>query len=110
MNTFIERNKKLISAFCILVLVAMTWVTTRASLESSVIDGFKRVAEDPWGLATLADAYFGFLFFYLYVLSQETRIGPRLLWLLGLLVLGNFAIAFFVLLQIRKMSSGKLQS
>ena len=84
---------------CAVVFAAMVAVTTWASLESNVALGFARVAADRWGLATLFDAYFGFLWFWLWVCWKERGWGRRLLWLVLLLALGNLAIAAFVVMQ-----------
>jgi len=109
MSDFISKNRFWVKTFCLVVLVAMTYITTRASLDKSVIQGYIDVAKDPWGLATLFDAYFGFLFFYLYILSEEPRITARILWFLGLMVLGNFVMAFYVLLKLRTKHLNPLQ-
>jgi hypothetical protein len=82
--------------FCALVFVAMVVITTWASVESNVAVGFVRVAADRWGLATLFDAYFGFVWFWLWILWKEPRWMSRILWLLLLFALGNLAIAAFV--------------
>jgi hypothetical protein len=85
--------------FCALVFVAMVAITAWASMESNVAVGFARVAADRWGLATLFDAYFGFVWFWLWILWKEPRWSSRLLWLLLLFALGNLAIAAFVATQ-----------
>lgn len=63
----------------------------------NVIGGYITVCSEPWGLATMFDAYFGFLTFWLYVAWRENRFITRGLWLVALLLLGNFAIAAYVL-------------
>jgi Protein of unknown function (DUF1475) len=84
----------------------MTAVSLYASLESNVMLGFARVAKDRWGLATLFDAYFGFLWFWLWVSYKEASIWKSLLALIALLALGNFAIAGYVMLQLWKLPKG----
>ena len=79
--------------FSITVLVAMVAVTAWASLEANVLVGFQRLLADRWGVATLFDAYFGFLWFWLWIAYKEGRPGRSLLWLLLLLTLGNQAMA-----------------
>lgn len=96
-----------VKLFCVFVGLAMTWVTWRASVDTNVLDGFRRVAQDPWGLATLFDAYFAFLFFYLWLLTKETRLIPRILWFVFLMGFGNFAIALFVGLYLRNTFKNK---
>ncbi len=89
--------------FFIFVIAAMLALTIRASMFENVIDAGIRIARDPWGAATLADAYFGFLTFYLWILYKEPGAWPRFIWLAAILLLGNIAMAGYVLLQIRKL-------
>jgi hypothetical protein len=88
--------RRLLVAYALVVLVAMTWVTTYATLtQGNVLIGFREVAAMPWGLATLFDAYFGFLAFYLYVLWREESLISKTVWFVLLMLLGNFAIVFY---------------
>jgi hypothetical protein len=48
------------------------------------------------------DAYFGFLAFWLYVAWRERTGLARTLWFIALMLLGNFAIAAYALLCLRK--------
>lgn len=57
------------------------------------------VGGHPWFVATLVDAYFGFLFFWLWVAYKERTWSARLAWLLGILLLGNIAMAVYALIQ-----------
>ncbi len=85
------------------VLVAMTWVTVTASLDRSVLVAAVDIWNDPWGKATLFDAYFAFLTVYLWIAYREQGWWRRLLWLLLILTLGNFAIAAYFLLALRQL-------
>lgn len=88
--------RRLLVAYALVVLVAMTWVTTYATYaQGNVAIGFREVAAMPWGLATLFDAYFGFLAFYLYVLWREESAVAKAVWFVLLMALGNFAIVFY---------------
>ena len=106
--------RRWIGLYALLVLAAMTWVSWHASTAPTitslpqyahlagksgvnVLDGFVTVCSEPWGLATMFDAYFGFLAFWLYVAWRESRWSARAGWLVGLLLLGNFAIAGYAL-------------
>lgn len=108
-------TRRLLTLYFILVLGAMTWVSWYASTAPTitslpkyaalagkeginVIKGFETVCAEPWGLATMFDAYFGFLAFWLYVAWRERTVAARLGWLVALLLLGNFAIAGYALL------------
>ena len=110
--------RRLVGLYAILVLVAMTWVswyaTTTPTITSlpayahlagkegvNVLIGFDTVCSEPWGLATMFDAYFGFLAFFLYTLWRERTAAARLGWFVALMLLGNFAIAAYLLLALR---------
>ena len=112
-------SRRAIALYFILVLVAMTWVSWYASTAPTitslaqykhavdakeglnVLHGYVTVCSEPWGLATMFDAYFGFLAFWLYVAWRERTVAARLGWLVALLILGNFAIAAYALLCLR---------
>ncbi len=88
------------------VLVFMIGVTSWASMDSNVMDGFRRVLADPWGAATLADAYCGFLTFYAWVFYKERSTVSRLLWFVGIMIFGNIAMSSYMLLQLLRLKSG----
>lgn len=80
-----------------LILIFMLGITTWASFDKNIFQGFVAVWSEPWGLATLADAYCGFLTFYAWVFYKETGWGARVGWLVAILALGNIAMAFYML-------------
>jgi len=88
------------------VIAAMLYVTTIASLDRNVLQGGVGLWPDPWFIATLADAYFGFLTFYVWVAYKETRWGARVGWFVAIMLLGNFAMAAYVLIQLFRMKPG----
>lgn len=88
--------------YFVAVILAMLAVTGWASLHENVVSAFLRLARDPWGLATLFDAYFAFLAFWLWVAWKEACWPTRLVWLMAILLLGNFAMAAYVLIQLRQ--------
>jgi hypothetical protein len=85
------------------ILLAMIAVTTWASLDSNLLDGFAYVLNHPWGIATLADAYFGFLTFYVWVYYKESTFSGRLIWLGGILFFGNIAMAAYMLILLSRL-------
>lgn len=93
--------------FATLVFVVMVAVTTWASLEANVLVGFQRLLADRWGVATLFDAYFGFLWFWLWILYKEASFGRSLLWLVLLFALGNLAMAAYVMIQLFRLKPGR---
>ena len=98
--------RKLLVIFFTVVLIGMTVVTVRASLVRPVWDN-GQLLRDPWFIATLCDAYFGFLTFYLWVLVRERRLLPKLCWLVAILLLGNFAMAAYALIQLARLERGR---
>jgi hypothetical protein len=86
-----------------LVLAAMIWVTMWASLQVPIWQIPPGVGGHPWFIATLFDTYFAFLTFFCWVAYKENSVWRSVLWLLGILLLGNFAIASFCLIQLFKV-------
>lgn len=95
-----------LKAWFLLVLLAMLAVTTWAGLQENIFVAGGRLIRDPWGLATLFDAYFAFLAFWLWLAWRERTWLPRILWLVAILGLGNLAMAAYVLLQLFGMGAG----
>lgn len=95
-----------LKAWFLLVLLAMLAVTTWAGLQENIFVAGGRLIRDPWGLATLFDAYFAFLAFWLWLAWRERGWLPRLLWLLAILTLGNLAMAAYVLIQLFQLPAG----
>jgi hypothetical protein len=89
--------------FFLVVLALMIWVTWRATQDRGVVQAFWEIANDPWGLATLFDAYFGFLTFYAWLFYREGRAAPRVLWLVAILLLGNIAMAIYMLIALARL-------
>jgi hypothetical protein len=98
--------KILLRVVCFLVLATMLYVTITASLHQDVISASLRLWPDPWFRATLADAYFGFLFFWLWVAWREKSAVRGAIWFVLIMALGNFAMAFYLLLQLRRLGPG----
>ncbi|MBU3759185.1 MAG: DUF1475 domain-containing protein [Candidatus Omnitrophica bacterium] len=92
------------------VIAVMTWITVTASLDRNVLSAAADLGKDPWFLATLFDAYFAFLTFYLWVFYKESRLAVRILWFVLIMVLGNFAIASYMLIQLAGLKKGESPS
>jgi hypothetical protein len=63
-------------------------------------DGLELV-KNPWGLATLVDAYVGFALFSCWVLWREARMSKALVWTAMIFVGGNLVSALYVLNALR---------
>ena len=88
-----------VRTLAVVVLVGMLGLTSWASSVQALWKIPGEVWRNPWFLATLADAYCGFLFFWLWVIYKERSWLARLGWLVAILLLGNIAMAVYVLLQ-----------
>jgi hypothetical protein len=88
-----------------LILLSMIVVTGYASTQQSMFQwtGLTQGQDRYWTIATMCDAYFGFLTFYIWVLYKEPRWLPRVLWFVAIMAFGNMAMASYVLLQLAKL-------
>ena len=81
----------------------MLWVTTWASLQINLFTYLPTLVKDPWVIATLFDAYYGFLTFFLWVCYKENSIVSKLLWFIAIMLFGNITMAIYVLIQLFKL-------
>jgi hypothetical protein len=81
----------------------MSVLTVRTCLAVSLWSAWDSFATNPWAVATLYDAYFGFITFWLWVAYKESTVWRRLLWLVLILCLGNIAMSFYVLIQLFRL-------
>ncbi|QYM79287.1 DUF1475 domain-containing protein [Horticoccus luteus] len=82
------------------VLVAMLAVTIWAGAQCPLFAVPRPVLTHPWFIATLFDAFFGFLTFYVWAFYKRTHWLARLAWLIAILILGNIALAAFSLSEL----------
>jgi hypothetical protein len=94
----------------VVVIASMLGVTTWASLHQPLGD-FVRSAtfRDPWVIATLFDAYWAFVTFYVWVAWKEGSALARILWFIAIMLLGNLAMAAYMLAELfRVPANGRL--
>lgn len=89
------------------IFLGIIGVTIWASRYYSVWDAYAKLWEDPWGRATLFDAYFGFLTFYVWVFYKETCWAYRALWFVLILGFGNIGISLYMLIQLFRWKDGE---
>lgn len=82
------------------ILLAMLAVTVSASLHQGVFEAGRALWPDPWFRATLADAYFGFITVYVWIAYRESTWIGRGVWFVLLMLLGNIAIAVYMLIRL----------
>lgn len=93
----------ILRVFFVMVLVSMLSVTLWASLQGALWKVPREVATHPWFVATLFDAYWGFLTFYCWVFYLERGLLSRVLWLVAILLLGNIAMAVYALIRLFRL-------
>lgn len=83
------------------VIGSMLGVTGWAGLHQSLGDFVRSpVLTHPWVVATLFDAYWAFITFYVWVAWKEQSLPARLLWFVAIILLGNLAMAAYMLVQL----------
>jgi predicted permease len=85
------------------VVVSMLCVTTWASLQIPLWQTPHAVVAHPWFIATLFDTYFAFLTFWAWLAYKETSNVARALWLIAILLLGNIAMASYMLILLFRL-------
>jgi predicted permease len=88
------------------VLVTMLAVTSWASQSVALWNTPRSVLGHPWFIATLFDTYFAFLTFFCWVAYKETSNVLRVVWLVAILLLGNIAMATYMLIQLFRLPAG----
>ena len=71
-----------------------------ASLEKNVLEIFKVMWAERWGIVTLLDLYLGFLIVGAWIVVLEGK--KSVPWIVAMMLLGNFATAAYVLWRIRR--------
>jgi RsiW-degrading membrane proteinase PrsW (M82 family) len=93
--------KILFSCILLTLLIYTAW----ASVQQPVLQwgGLTSGRDRYWTIATLMDAYFGFLTFYVWVFYKEARTSLRIAWFIAIMLLGNMAMSAYVLAQLLKL-------
>lgn len=87
-------------ALFVVVIASMLGVTTWASLHTPLFAIPREVYTHPWFIATLFDAYWAFVAFYVWVAWKEQSLGARLAWFVAIIALGNIAMAAYMLAEL----------
>lgn len=93
-------------ALFVLVLASMLAVTGWASLHTPLFSIPREVIGHPWFIATLFDAYWAFVTFYVWVAWKEQSLAARLLWFVAVVALGNIAMAAYFLRELGTIPAG----
>lgn len=87
------------------ILVSLAAYTSWASTQQAVWEwqGLVREPDRWWTIATLVDAYYGFVTFYAWVFYKEATAGGRAGWFVAIMLLGNMAMAAYVLRELARL-------
>ena len=98
-------NRSILRLLFACIFVSLLAFTSFASTQQSVLawQGLRRAPDHWWTIATLLDAYFGFITFYVWVFWKEARFLPRLLWFVAIMLLGNMAMSAYVLRELARL-------
>ncbi len=90
------------------ILLSLLACTTWASIQQPVWEwqGWSREPDRWWTIATLTDAYYGFITFFVWVCFKERGPLARVSWFVAIMTLGNMAMASYVLWQLHKLPAG----
>lgn len=88
----------------------MLVMTTLTSLKMPIWEAFATFGDNPWAVATLWDAYFGFLTFFVWVAWKESTTSIRVMWFILIMALGNIAMSLYVLIQLFGLKPGQSPS
>ena len=101
----------LLRSLFVVILASMLAVTTWASLHTPLFAIPRDVVSHPWFIATLVDAYWAFVVFYVWAAWKEQSAGARALWFLAVIALGNIAMAIYFLRELLRVpASGPLDA
>jgi hypothetical protein len=87
------------------ILISLLGYTIWASTQQPVWAWQGLVSEPDrwWTIATLIDAYYGFITFFVWVCFKESTAASRAGWFVAIMLTGNMAMAIYVLLQILRL-------
>lgn len=82
------------------VFVFMVVMTVRTCLQVSLWSAWSSFVASPWSMATLYDAYLGFITFFCWVAWRERSFAIKMVWFVLIMALGNIAMSLYVLIQL----------
>lgn len=96
----------ILKALFAFILFAMLSVTITATIDQNIFEAVGNIWSNWWFRATLADAYFGFLTFFVWVAYKELHLWRKLVWFALIMLLGNLATSAYMLLELYKLQVG----
>ncbi|CAM2873540.1 DUF1475 family protein [Rariglobus hedericola] len=92
-------------ALFFVVIASMLAVTGWASSQCALFAIPREVFTHPWFIATLFDAYWAFIAFYVWVAWKEQSLAARILWFVAIILWGNLAMALYFLIELFRIQT-----
>ena len=87
------------------IFVFMVVMTVRTSMQQSLWEARPAFMASPWSMATLYDAYFGFVTFFCWLAWRERGVAVKIGWFVLIMALGNIAMSLYVLIQLFQLKA-----
>ena len=101
-----RRALQLLFGFIFVSLLAYTsWASTQQPVWAW--QGLTLEPDRWWTIATLIDAYYGFITFYVWVCFKERSWASRSGWFIAIMALGNMAMSLYVLIALGRLKDGE---
>lgn len=78
-------------------LIAMTLGLANGFINGDFFKDGASLFRNPWGVMSLVDLYVGFVLFSMWVAFREKHIFSKVIWITGMMILGFFTGALYVL-------------
>lgn len=88
-----------------LIFLTMLGATIHASQQAAIWQLPSSLTGNAWFQATLLEAYFAFLTFFIWVAYKEANWWKSALWFVVIMVLGNMGMAAYALIQLFKVKA-----
>jgi hypothetical protein len=99
------RTKKFLSLLFGAIFLWMVGMTITVGLQKPLWQAGSEFSwkNSPWAVATLFDAYFGFVTFFVWVCFKEATWLSRVVWFALIMTFGNIAMSGYLLLQLHQL-------
>jgi hypothetical protein len=91
---------RLAKSISLIGLLAMTGILIYGFTVGDFLGEGARLLAMPWGIVSMVDLYVGFALFSGWIVYREKSLGPSILWVVLMMVLGFFTGALYTLLAL----------
>jgi len=105
MSTSLSAKRTALQALFFAILLSLLGYSLWASTQQPVWQwrGLTQGSDRWWTIATLMDAYYGFITFFVWLCFKERSMVKRVAWFIAIMALGNMAMASYVLIQLFRL-------